>query len=155
MDFQGSIERNKSYVIETEGQFNGISNITAKKKSVNHNTEFLERFQGRQSLMNKEGHIGVVKNAKQPIVKRVEKVELSQNLLKQSMKQSKNRLNTEAKPSVGLPRFHARDDSRFTTTPLPKSHGQQNYGQMLSNDHEMIETPMSVNRPKFDFNKPT
>lgn len=101
--------------------------------------------------MNKEGHIGIVKNTKQPIVKRVEKVELSQNLIKQNMKQSKNRLNTEAKPSGGIPIFHARDDARFTTTPLPKSHGQQNYGNMLGNDHDMIETPMSMNRPKFDF----
>jgi len=32
--------------------------------------------------MNKEGHLGVVKNTNKPIVKKIEKVELSQNLLK-------------------------------------------------------------------------
>lgn len=46
--------------VETDGtEYNGISNI--KKKSANK-SDFLERFQGRQSLMNKEGHLGIVKN---------------------------------------------------------------------------------------------
>ena len=38
----------KDYLYETDNlQFNGISGIHAKKKSVNHNSDFLERFQGR------------------------------------------------------------------------------------------------------------
>ena len=39
-------------------------------------------------MMNKEGHIGVVRNTNQPIVKRVGKVEISSNLLKESQRQS-------------------------------------------------------------------
>lgn len=50
-------------------QYNGVSNIV-RKKSIN--SDFKERFQGRNSLMNKDGHIGVVKNTNQPI-KKVEK----------------------------------------------------------------------------------
>ena len=38
--------------------------------------------------MNKEGHIGIVKNTNQPIVKKVEKVNLNQSLIKQTSKQS-------------------------------------------------------------------
>ena len=79
-------ERNqfRGYV-ETDGkEYNGISNIT--KKSTNK-SDFLERFQGRQSLMNKEGHLGIVKNTQQPI-KKVDKIELNPNLLRSSQKQS-------------------------------------------------------------------
>ena len=36
--------------------------------------------------MNKEGHLGIVKNAQQPIVKKIDKIDLNQNLLKQSLK---------------------------------------------------------------------
>lgn len=36
--------------------------------------------------MNKEGHLGIVKNAQQPIVKKIDKIDLNQNLLKQSIK---------------------------------------------------------------------
>lgn len=43
---------------EAEDEYNGISNIKKKAKP----SDFLERFQGRQSLMNKEGHLGIVKN---------------------------------------------------------------------------------------------
>ena len=32
--------------------------------------------------MSKEGHIGIVKNAQQPIIKKIDKVELSKNLIK-------------------------------------------------------------------------
>ena len=35
--------------------------------------------------MNKEGHLGIVKNAQQPIVKKIDKIDLNQNLLKQSI----------------------------------------------------------------------
>lgn len=37
-----------------------------KKQSVKspQRSEFLERFQGRNSFMNKEGHLGIVKDAK-------------------------------------------------------------------------------------------
>lgn len=34
-------------------------------------SEFLQRFEGRNSLMNKEGHLGIIQNTKQPIVKQV------------------------------------------------------------------------------------
>jgi hypothetical protein len=40
--------------------------------------------------MNKDGHIGIVKNTQQPIVKKVEKVDINQNLLKQSLKQTQS-----------------------------------------------------------------
>ena len=36
--------------------------------------------------MNKEGHLGIVKNAQQPIVKKIDKIDLNQNILKQSLK---------------------------------------------------------------------
>jgi len=79
---QFDINRQRSFVIETDGEhYSGVSNLHSKKKSVNQTSEFMERFQGRQSLMNKEGHIGVVKNAKQPIVKKIDKVEINQNLI--------------------------------------------------------------------------
>ena len=72
-------------VLETdENLYSGISGI--KRKATNKGTDFQERFQGRQSLMNKEGHIGVVRNTNQPIVKKIGKIELSQNLLKESQK---------------------------------------------------------------------
>jgi hypothetical protein len=76
------------------------------------------------------------------------------------------KLNTEVKGSYSplvnnmqanaIPKFHLREDSRFTTTPLPKSHQNNNKGysqNMLDNNHDIIETPMSVNRPKFDFSQ--
>jgi hypothetical protein len=48
--------------VETDGkEFNGVSNIQRRKQSVK-GSDFLERFQGKQSLMNKEGPIGIVKN---------------------------------------------------------------------------------------------
>lgn len=54
-----------------------------KKNSLNgKNSEFMERFQGRQSLMNKEGPVAIVKNADKPIVKRVEKIDINSNLLR-------------------------------------------------------------------------
>lgn len=39
--------------------------------------------------MNKDGHMGIVANAQQPIVRRVDRVELSQQLVKSTAKQSK------------------------------------------------------------------
>jgi hypothetical protein len=55
------LQHQMSYV-ETEGtQYNGVSNLYQRKGSVKNN-DFAERFQGRNSLMNKEGHIGIVKN---------------------------------------------------------------------------------------------
>ena len=48
--------------VETEGQqYNGISNIQRRKTSIK-GSDFAERFQGKTSQMNKEGHIGIVKN---------------------------------------------------------------------------------------------
>ena len=69
-----------------QNEFRGVSNITNRKKSLN-GSDFKERFQGRQTLMKKEGHIGVVMNANQPI-KKVDKVQISQNLLESTSKQS-------------------------------------------------------------------
>ena len=44
-DFTQPVESNKGFLIETEGtEFNGISGLTGKKKSINHNSEFMERF---------------------------------------------------------------------------------------------------------------
>lgn len=74
----------KGYIEAEANEYNGISNI--KKKSVNK-SDFQERFQGRQSLMNKEGHLGIVKNTQQP-VKKVDKIELNANLLKSTQKQT-------------------------------------------------------------------
>ena len=48
----------------------------------------MERFSGSIQLMNKEGHIGVVKNTNQPIVKKVERVHLSPNLLEKNTRHS-------------------------------------------------------------------
>ena len=38
--------------------------------------------------MNKEGHLGIVKNAQQPIIKKIDKVEISKNLIKSSAKKA-------------------------------------------------------------------
>ena len=68
-----------SFVERDNSEFTGISNMYSRKKSVK-NSDFLERFQGKNSLMSKEGHIGIVKNTNQPI-KKVDKVELNHELL--------------------------------------------------------------------------
>lgn len=75
----------KGYFAEDPSEFNNISGI--KRKASNPSSEFIERFQGRQSLMNKEGHLGIVKRTNQPIDK-VKKIELNQNLLKSGQKQN-------------------------------------------------------------------
>jgi len=72
--------KHQSSMVETDGnQYNGVSGLYQRKKSVK-GSDFAERFQGRNSLMNKEGHIGIVKNTNQPI-KKVDKVELNQELI--------------------------------------------------------------------------
>jgi hypothetical protein len=76
-----------SFIQQEEGEFNKISNI-ARKKSVNNQSDFLQRFQDKQSFMNKDGPLGIVKNAQLPIIKKIEKIELNQNLLKSSTKQT-------------------------------------------------------------------
>lgn len=73
----------KGYFQDDSSEFNNISGI--KRKGSNPSNEFIERFQGRQSLMNKEGHLGIVKRTNQPIEK-IKKIELNQNLLKSSQK---------------------------------------------------------------------
>ena len=74
--------------------------------------------------MNKEGHIGVVKNAKQPIVKKIEKVEISQNLLAQGGAKSSHYAKNGYTPLV-INNSHgrAREDNRLTITPPPKNLG--------------------------------
>ena len=54
--------------------------------------------------MNKEGHLGIVKNAQQPIVKKIDKIDLNQNLLKQSIKFSSdnNRNNLFESEKINL-----------------------------------------------------
>ena len=42
------------------------------------------------------------------------------------------------------------DDNRYTSTP-PPAQGKIPYYQQGINNHDIIETPISVNRPKFDF----
>ena len=49
---------------------------------MNNQSDFLQRFQDKQSFMNKDGPLGIVKNAQLPIIKKIEKIELNQNLLK-------------------------------------------------------------------------
>ena len=44
---------------------------------------------------------------------------------------------------------HMSDDNRYTSTPPPN--GKIPYYQQGTNNHDIIETPISVNRPKFDF----
>lgn len=51
-----------SFVQQEEGDFNKVSNIV-RKKSVNNQSDFLQRFQDKQSFMNKDGPSGIVKNA--------------------------------------------------------------------------------------------
>ena len=73
-----SDHRQNSFIRElsaSEAKYSGISGIQRRK--TNHNAEFMQRFQGKESFMNKEGHMGVVANAQQPI-RRVDRVELSQ-----------------------------------------------------------------------------
>lgn len=41
-----------------------IGPIGGRKKS-----DFLERFEGRNSFMNKEGHLGIVNSTNKPIIK--------------------------------------------------------------------------------------
>lgn len=48
------------YMEGENNDYRGISGIKGKKSG---KSDFLERFQGRQSLMNKDGHIGIVQNA--------------------------------------------------------------------------------------------
>jgi hypothetical protein len=59
-----------------------------------------------------------------------------------------NNTRSYIEPNSGMPKFHLPDESRFTATPLPISN---KYKKHLENNHDIIETPMSVNRPKFDF----
>jgi hypothetical protein len=47
--------------------FRGISNVYNQSKG--HQQEFQDRFKGRATLINKEGHSGVVSNAQKPIDK--------------------------------------------------------------------------------------
>lgn len=63
-----------------------ISNIARANSGVK--SDFKDRFQGRHSLMNKDGHIGIVKNTNQPI-KKVDKVDLNP-LLHKSQTNKKN-----------------------------------------------------------------
>jgi hypothetical protein len=51
-----------SYIEKEENEFNKISNVI-RKKSVNNQSDFQQRFQDKQTFMNKEGHLGIVKNA--------------------------------------------------------------------------------------------
>ena len=98
----------KGYIDAEANEYNGISNI---KKKVNK-SDFLERFQGRQSLMNKEGHLGIVKDTRQPI-KKVDKVELNASLLKSTQKQSMQQAADQQMKSLSY-------------TPLAASSNRQN-----------------------------
>ena len=42
--------------------------------------------------MNKEGHLGVVKNTHQPIIKKMRKVEINSNLLRPNQKHQNSTL---------------------------------------------------------------
>ena len=52
---------------QKQTEFRGVSNIVNKK--VDHQSAFQDRFKGKTTLMNKEGHIGVVSNTNKPINK--------------------------------------------------------------------------------------
>ena len=72
--------------------------------------------------MTKEGHSGIVNNAQQPIIKKIDKVELSKNLIKSSVKKvvesSPTHKNSHT-PLAGQGRqsFNKNTDSRLTSTP--------------------------------------
>ncbi len=50
-----------------QNQFRGVSQIINAKPT--HQNEFQDRFKGKTTLMNKEGHIGVVQSTQKPIAK--------------------------------------------------------------------------------------
>ena len=137
--------RQNSFIRELNGsdtKFSGISGIARKK--TNHNSEFMARFQDKQSFMNKDGHMGVVANAQQPIVRRVDRVELSQHFVKASakvsklphdhagMKNSRTPLNNNANADHFASQGAA--DSRFSATP---SHNHIAKPAHLSNLHDL------------------
>ena len=54
------------------GHLNTSGNVRGperRKSSAHLQSDFKQRFQDKQSFMSKEGHIGIVKNATQPIEK--------------------------------------------------------------------------------------
>lgn len=65
-----------SYIDKDEGEFGKMPNSYHKKQS-NNLSDFQQRFQDKQSFMNKEGHIGIVNNAQQPIIKKIDRIDLN------------------------------------------------------------------------------
>ena len=62
------MKREKVVVAQRKANsFRGISNVYNQTKG--HQQEFQDRFKGRATLINKEGHVGVVSNAQKPIDK--------------------------------------------------------------------------------------
>lgn len=70
IDFAEAAERSRFNQISQQRAIEGgdprNSSFHHKKHSVKSpkRSEFLERFEGRNSFMNKEGHLGIVKDAK-------------------------------------------------------------------------------------------
>ena len=81
-----TLGESNTVIVQADQQVNRLSRVPKRKNSVVTTSDFKERFQGRHSLMNKEGHIGVVKNAKSPIVKRVTQVDLTSPLISETAK---------------------------------------------------------------------
>jgi hypothetical protein len=62
-----SFQQQVSIPLKKPNQYRGVSQVY--NKSLGHQADFQERFKGRATLINKEGHAGVVQNAQKPIDK--------------------------------------------------------------------------------------
>jgi len=49
--------------------YSRIISTVLKKKKTKIESDFMERFRDKQTFMDKDGHLGVVQNSQQPIVK--------------------------------------------------------------------------------------
>ncbi|CDW72926.1 UNKNOWN [Stylonychia lemnae] len=64
---QEQFQKSTVVVAQKQNEFRGVSSIVNHKP--NQKSEFQDRFKGKTSLMNKEGHIGIVQNTQKPIAK--------------------------------------------------------------------------------------
>lgn len=124
-----TLGESNTVVVRAEPEMNRMNRVPKRKNSVVTTSDFKERFQGRHSLMNKEGHLGVVKNTKSPIVKRVTQVDLASPLIKDSGKQvaadqsyKKKNNYTPLVVSNNIPGSGFQNDERYTATPSPSNY---------------------------------
>jgi hypothetical protein len=66
VDSSSPLKREK-LITKKANTYRGISQVYNQSKG--HQQEFQDRFKGRATLINKEGHVGVVTNAQKPIEK--------------------------------------------------------------------------------------